>query len=359
MKIKSRFKNYDVITKSDDSFIHELCRTANAQFVIDDKVYDLYKNLFREIPVDRLYLVEATESNKIIETALDICEKITEIPAKRNTTLISFGGGIVQDITGFVANVIYRGINWIFVPTTLLASCDSCIGGKTSLNYKRYKNLLGSFYPPDKIYIYSKMFKTLTERDYKSGLGEVVKFNIMAGEKGLQNIEIYLDSLLERKTDIINYFVEASLSFKKTFIEIDEFDKNERIKLNFAHTFGHSIEVVSAYEIPHGTAVAIGMIMANSISEKRGLISHEIVERSENVLLRVIDIDSKLLEKPLAEYMKAIRKDKKQVNDALTAVLISSYGNSAELSVVHNITEAEIEYAINYFIKLYEVKYED
>lgn len=356
MKIKSKFKTYDVVLESGKEFLNDLCNTPNAQFVIDEKVYGLYKGLFQNISSDRLYLVEAVETKKVIDTALDICEKITEIPAKRNASLVSIGGGIIQDITGFVANITYRGINWIFVPTTLLASCDSCIGGKTSLNYKKYKNLLGTFFPPDKIYICSEFFKTLSERDFKSGLGEVVKFNIMAGEDGLVNIENNIEALLEREPDVINRFVETSLSFKKKFIEIDEFDKGERIKLNFAHTFGHAIEVVTEYEIPHGTAVAIGMIMANSISEKRELLSHDIVERSENVLLKVIDINPVLLDKPLSEYLKAIRKDKKQVSDSLTAVLISSYGKTGELSVVHDMTANEVHDAINYFKKLYEAK---
>ena len=143
MIIHSRFKDYNVNIKENLDFLYDLAKTANAEFVIDQKVYDLYKNYFAEIPENRLYLIEATEENKIVETALDICEKMTEIPAKRNAHLVSVGGGIIQDITGFVANVLYRGIPWTFVPTTLLASCDSCIGGKTSLNYKKFKNLLG------------------------------------------------------------------------------------------------------------------------------------------------------------------------------------------------------------------------
>lgn len=357
MKIKSKFKTYEVIFEVNKDFFNDLCNTPNAQFVIDTKVYELYKKLFLNIPLERLCLIEASESNKVIETALEICEKITEIPAKRNATLISIGGGIIQDITGFVANITYRGINWIFVPTTLLAACDSCIGGKTSLNYKKYKNLLGTFYPPDEIHICSEMFATLSERDFRSGLGEVVKFNIMAGEDGLKNIEDNIDSLLVRNPETINHFVDTSLNFKKKFIEIDEFDKGERIKLNFAHTFGHAIEVVTEYEIPHGTAVAIGMIMANSISERRGLFSHDIVKRSEDVLLKVIDINLELLNKPLSEYMKAIRKDKKQVNDSLTAVLISSYGKEGKLSVIHDLKEIEVNDAIDYFKHLYEVKH--
>lgn len=353
MKIKSKFKDYEVILEQDTHFFDMLAETPNAEFVIDQKVYDLYTELFTKIPQERLFLIEAIEQNKVVETALDICEKITEIPAKRNATLISVGGGIVQDITGFVANITYRGINWIFVPTTLLAACDSCIGGKTSLNYKKYKNLLGTFFPPDEIHICSQMFQTLTEKDFKSGLGEVIKFNIMAGEDGLENIEGNIDALLARDPKVINRFVETSLTFKKSFIEVDEFDRGERIKLNFAHTFGHAIEVITEYEIPHGTAVAIGMIMANHISYQRELLTQEIVKRSEKVLLRVIDINVTLLDRPLDEFMKAIRKDKKQVSDSLTAVLISSYGKTSELSIVHDMTEKEVDEAISYFKELY------
>lgn len=353
MKIRSRLKEYEVITEKEDSFFDILCGMPDAFYVIDKKVYELYQNLFYKISENRLCVLEATEENKVIETALGVCERITELPAKRNASLISVGGGIIQDITGFVANVTYRGLRWIFVPTTLLAACDSCIGGKTSLNYKKFKNLLGTFYPPDVIHIYSKMFQTLTEKDYKSGLGEVIKFNIMAGKSGLENIEKNMPGLLRRDPETIDAFVESSLSYKREFIEIDEFDRGERIKLNFAHTFGHAIEAVTDYVIPHGTAVAIGMIMANHISQKRGYLPSDIVRRSENVLLQAIDIDSALLARPFSEYMKAIRKDKKQESESLTAVLITSYGDKGELTVTHDITEYEIQEAIDYFISLY------
>lgn len=355
MQIHSRLKTYDVIFEKELTFFKKVLGTENAEFVIDKNVYELYRNVFADIPKERLFIVDATEQNKVVETALEICERITDIPAKRNATLISIGGGIIQDITGFVANITYRGIRWIFIPTTLLAACDSCIGGKTSLNYKRFKNLLGTFYPPDDIYICPKFFETLTDRDFQSGLGEVIKFNIMGGENGLKNIENNISALLNRENDTINKFVKSSLCFKKEFIEKDEFDQGERIKLNFAHTFGHSVEVISDYEIPHGTAVGIGMIIADHISEKRGLLSADIVKRSEAVLLKVIHIDLNLLSRPLEDYMKAIRKDKKQISDSLTAVLISKYGEQSELSIVHDMTEDEVADAIGYFIELYRV----
>lgn len=355
MKIKSHIKEYHVIMEENLEFLKQIVDMENIQFVIDQKVYDLYQDLFIRIPQNRLILVVATEQNKVIDTALLICEQMTEIPAKRNAVLVSIGGGIIQDITGFVANILYRGIKWIYVPTTLLSGCDSCIGGKTSLNYKHYKNLLGTFFPPDEIHICVQFFHTLSKHDFMSGLGEVIKFNIMAGEQGLCAIETHISDLLDRKEDIVHRFVESSLEFKRVFIEDDEFDRNERIKLNFAHTFGHAIETLTQYAIPHGTAVAIGMIMANSISDQRELLSEEQVKRSEKVLMQVIDVDIAILNRPIEEYVKVIRKDKKQVGDSLTAVLMEQQHGKNNFVIVHNLTKQEIQYAVSYVLQLFGV----
>lgn len=354
MMIHSRFKDYEVKIKDSLDFLYDLVNIPNSEFVIDQNVYGLYKKYFESIPENRLYLVEAIEENKVVDTALDICEKMTEIPAKRNAHLISIGGGIIQDITGFVANILYRGIPWIFVPTTLLASCDSCIGGKTSLNYKKFKNLLGTFYPPDELYICPEFFHTLTEKDFHSGLGEVIKFNIMAGPTGLSNIEDNIDLLLARDNECLNRFVESSLGFKKEFIEIDEFDRGERIKLNFAHTFGHAIETVTEYEIPHGTAVAIGMIMADYISAQRGLLDASVAKRSEDVLLKVIYIQKCLTDYPIDQFISAIRKDKKQTSSELTAVLMTNVAK--DLKIVHDLKEEELIDALAYFQNLYNTR---
>lgn len=352
MIIHSRIKDYKVFIEENLLFLQGLSQTKNAEFVIDEKVYYLYEKQLSFIPKERVILIEAVEENKVLETAVSICEKMIEISAKRNICLISIGGGIIQDITGFVANILYRGIHWMFIPTTLLASCDSCIGGKTSLNYKKYKNLLGTFYPPDEIYICPSFFHTLEQKDFASGLGEVIKFNIMAGEEGLKNIEENIDRLLEREETVLNRFVESSLKFKKEFIEIDEFDCGERIKLNFAHTFGHAIEIITKYKIPHGTAVAIGMIMADHLSVKRGLLKEEICKRVENVLLRVISIDICLTDCQISDLIAAVRKDKKQTDENLTAVLMTN--KEKDLMIVHDVTEQEIEEALFYFQKLYD-----
>ena len=351
MNIKSKLKNYEVIFEGNLDFLLELAGNPFAQYVIDRKVYDLYQPYLGKIKEDRLILIDAIEDSKVIETALQICEKMTDIPAKRNATLVSVGGGIIQDITGFTANILYRGINWIFVPTTLLAQSDSCIGSKTSLNYHKYKNLLGTFYPPDAVYVCPEFINTLTKADFESGMGEVIKFNIMRGQEGIERITSNIPLLMKRNAIAVKEAVQNSLEFKKGFIEEDEFDRGERIKLNFAHTFGHAVETVTGYRIPHGTAVAIGMIMADRISVKRGILKEETARKCEELLLQVIHIDFSVMDRPVEEFIQAMRKDKKQITSALTVVLMTN--ESKDLKIVHDVTTEEVADAFNYFRELY------
>lgn len=348
MIIHSSLKEYSVNIYTNLEKAQNIEINDNTFIVIDKNLYELYREkMFLHIHPDKMYLLNALEENKTIDTALEICELMTRIPAKRNARLISFGGGIVQDITGFVANILYRGIHWTFYPTTLLAACDSCIGGKTSLNYKKYKNLLGTFYPPDEINICTPFFNTLSKRDFKSGLGEVVKFNIMLGEQGITKMEDNIDLLLDRDSDKIKEFVESSLEFKKKFIEEDEFDRGVRINLNFAHTFGHAFESVSRYAIPHGTAVAMGTVVANRISYMRDWLTQKNTLRIENLLLKIIDIGNQMLD--MEALIEAMHKDKKQTGKKLTAVLMK---DDMKLKLVHDTGRDEIEAAIKYLFDI-------
>lgn len=313
-------------------------------------MYNLYKKELPVIPVERLFLADADETKKNIETVLAICEEMTTMPSKRNTHLVSIGGGIIQDITGFVATSLYRGIRWTFYPSTLLAACDSCIGGKSSLNYKGFKNLLGSFYPPDVIRIYPQFFHTLTPRDYCSGLGEVVKFNVIAGEDCIEKIERDMNDILAHDYEKLAGYIRTSLNFKKKFIEEDEFDRGVRILLNFAHTFGHAFEVSSSYAIPHGSAVALGMMAANYVSVKRGFISKGYAGRIEAVCKKILTnilLDEEWFDEKL--ILQAIRKDKKQTNKEITAVFIQK---DHSLGVYRDVKPEEIMQAVKHVISM-------
>ena len=350
MIIESYLKQYKVNLEENFNFFINIKKEHNKLFVIDKNVYNIYRDkLFYDLNEEDIYLLDAIEENKNIETALDICDMFMKLSAKKNALLISIGGGIVQDITGFVANILYRGIRWIFIPTTLLSSCDSCIGSKTSLNYKKYKNILGTFYPPDSIYICPEFFLTLSSLDFNSGLGEVIKFNIMSGESGINNIENNIDALEQKNITILNIFINNSLKFKKNFIEKDEFDKAERVYLNFAHTFGHSIEVVSNYKVPHGIAVVLGMIMANRISVERNLLKESSAIRIEKLcykILKHINIDKIWLN--VEEIIEAIKKDKKQISDNLTAILLCE---NFEMIIANDLKILEVKNACDYLRK--------
>ena len=341
MKIKAAIKTYEVTFEQDTSFLRELAQVPNAYYVIDKNVWDNYREDLADIPQEALYLLDAVEEHKVIETALHICESMVQMNAKRNAHLISIGGGITQDVTGFSANILYRGIAWTFVPTTLLAACDSCIGGKTSLNYKSYKNLLGTFYPPDVIHVCPQFFKTLTKKDLESGLGEVVKFNVMGGPQTLASIEESLPKLLALEPAAVNEFVHNSLDYKRGIIEEDEFDGGKRVLLNFAHTFGHAYEVSSEYEIPHGSAVALGMVSADAVSKSRGMLGDDLDGRVRTLVREIMPAyDPALIKDDVV--LAAIRKDKKQVGKQLTAVLLDDAQN---LHVVHDVTEDEVHIA--------------
>ena len=193
---------------------------------------------------------------------------------------------------------------------------------------------MGTFYPPDQIQICTPFFKSLSEKDFESGLGEVVKFNVMYGEKGIKKVEENINLLLARDEKTLEEFVYNSLAFKKAFIEQDEFDRGIRIHLNYAHTFGHAFETMSNYVIPHGTAVAMGMIVANRISLMRGWLKESIVNRIENVIWKIIHVDIQSIPMNMDVIMAAIRKDKKQTSTDLTAVLMKP---DMSLLVVHDV----------------------
>lgn len=306
--------------------------------VVDANVAALYPALFDGVPEGRLMLLEAVEENKIVDSALSICRAMAAMGAKRNARMVSMGGGVTQDVTGFAANVLYRGISWTFVPTTLLAACDSCIGGKTSLNFEGYKNLLGTFYPPERIVIAPEFFGTLSEADLMSGLGEVVKFNVMGGLATLSDLEASIPSLLALDSGTVGRFVHSSLKFKRDIIEEDEFDGGRRVLLNFAHTFGHAFEASSSYAIPHGSAVALGVVAADAVSASRGIMPPALAGRIAALVREIMPpFDTSLIDD--GKVLAAVRGDKKQTGEGITAVLLDG---DLELHVVHDMEPAEV-----------------
>lgn len=340
MKVKSYLKEYEVEFCTDFCFLKTIEKLENSFWIIDKKVYELYEEKLSVcVGNSPYYILEAVETNKNIEHALEIIEQMVGLKSKRNTNLISIGGGIVQDVSGFVANILYRGIPWTWIPTTLLAQTDSCIGSKTSLNYKQYKNLLGYFYPPDKIYVETGFVHTLEEKDYLSGLGEIMKCALMAGYQSFLETADNIESLLLKKNDVLTHEIMKALEFKKKVIEIDEFDKEYRNIMNYGHTFGHALESTSRYEIPHGQAVSFGMMIANEISEARGYISGQCKAEVNEKIARIIQkslLCSEYLEPD--RYLEILKKDKKYTGMMHNCILWNMEG----VKKYRDVTDEEI-----------------
>lgn len=322
LKIKSNIHDYSVLFEKNLNFIENLIRIEKKVFIIDKNVYNLYKKEFKNIDKNELYLLEAIEEDKTLESVQNIYKFLAKFSAKKNLTLISIGGGITQDVTGFVASTLYRGINWIFIPTTFLAQADSCIGSKTSLNFESYKNILGGFYPPKKIYVAPKFLKTLTKKDFYSGIGEVIKFALLKEDypKQINKIIDMVNNLKNGKDELKT--IHKTMAVKKAYIDEDEFDTGKRNLFNYGHCFGHALENSSKYKIPHGIAVTIGMIYANIIAYNRGLLSKKIFNKLNNKLfLPNIHMDLKLEYFDKSILLESMKNDKKRVGKDLTIII--------------------------------------
>ena len=351
LTIESNIKNYTVFFKNSFVFINELLNRHDPIFIIDENVYDLYKKHLINIPLKNIFLLKAIEENKTFEYTKKVYDFLLHLSIRRNSTFISIGGGITQDITGFVASTLYRGVNWIFVPTTFLAMTDSCIGSKTSINYKTYKNLMGTFYPPSEIFINEDFLLTLNELDFYSGVGEAIKLQLMKEDypKNFNKILEKIQELISNE-DCRNKYVYENLVIKKSYIDGDEFDLGRRNLLNYGHCFGHALETSSNYYIPHGIAVSIGMIFANCLSINRGLaikkdvffINNKILIPCIPLKLRMNDFNSDLL-------LKAVKSDKKRVGKYLSIIMPDDRFSMIKLD---NVTDTEFLVALEQVKKL-------
>ncbi len=297
--------------------------------VCDSVVFKLYADKLKAfLHDDNSIIVDATEENKSYEGIIPIIDEIIARGFHKNNRLISIGGGIVQDIVAFISSVLYRGVQWIHIPTTLLAQCDSCIGSKTSINFRNYKNQIGGFYPPKEIYICTKYLSTLGDREIKSGLGEMLHYYVVAGEEDLAFYELSIDMAMnDYKT--LEKLIRRSLEIKKSYIEIDEYDKNERQVFNYGHSFGHAIESVTNYAVPHGIAVSYGMDIANYVSVKMGILDEEKRIRIRQITEKFWD-NNDLKAVTVNALLESLRKDKKNKGSKLGLVLCSDFGKLAK-----------------------------
>lgn len=275
--------------------------------------------------------VEATEDAKSLDQFSGYVEHLLAHGIRRDHALVAVGGGIIQDITCFLAAVLMRGVAWSFHPTTLLAQADSCIGSKSSINVGRVKNVLGTFTPPTDIAINVGVLATLELHDTRSGVGEMLKVHAIEGPTSFDRIAADYDRLFADEAVMARY-IHQSLKIKQGIIEADEFDRGSRNVMNYGHSFGHAIESATEFAVPHGIAVTIGMDMANYVAARAGLAPLAHFARMHDTLARNAQ-DFAQTPVPLEAFLSAIGKDKKNTNDMLNLVLPGSDGRIGRMAL--------------------------
>jgi 3-dehydroquinate synthase len=344
--IESNIRNYDVVFENTFDFLNDFSKIKNSILIIDRNVFELYSDKFGEIKKEDLFLFDAIEENKTFDYVKEIYDFLISKSVKRNLTIVSVGGGITQDITGFVASTLYRGVKWIFVPTTFLAITDSCIGSKTSLNYEKYKNLMGTFYPPNKIHINTEFLSTLKELDFFSGIGETIKFQLMKEEypKNLSRVLEMINKAVHDSSSRLD-IIHDNMNVKLGYMKGDEFDLGRRNLLNYGHCFGHALETSSDYYVPHGIAVNIGMIFANILSVNRSLLSEKESDFvNQNILLPNIPLALREQDFNHDVLLEAMKNDKKRVGKYLTVIIPDG---EFKMLKVDDVTDDEYKNALN------------
>lgn len=328
---------YDIVISAD---FNSLLTNLNKQGIInrricvitDSHVGSLYLNTILNIINNNCselysYTFPEGEQNKTLDTVKDIYKYLIDNHFDRNDLLIALGGGVTGDITGFVAATYLRGIDFIQLPTSLLSQVDSSIGGKTGVDFDSYKNMVGAFHQPKLVYVNISTLNTLDNRQFISGMGELIKHGLIK-DKDLYDF-IYNNSelILHKETDILSNIIYDSLDIKRIVVERDPKEQNERALLNYGHTLGHAVEKFTNFEYTHGECVAFGCILASILSYNKGYISKEsvkhIIEAFDKFGFPHINIYNNV-----NDIIRITKSDKKMVNGSIKFIMLSEIGNS-------------------------------
>ena len=323
LSVKSSNFDYQISTDKSSLF----SQVNRAIVICDINVKKATYELFPET-ADFITLT-INENEKTLDGVSNLLVKLAQLDVVRGDTLIAVGGGALQDLVTLASSIYMRGLKWIFVPTTLMAMLDSCIGGKSSINLGQYKNLVGNFYPPKSVYIDLVFLKTLNNVDIACGLAEGVKICFAASRTdSLVFQDLIRKWRIQNDFEALKVAIFLSLEKKKWFIEIDEFDKKERKLLNFGHSFGHALEAATDFQVPHGIAVFIGM---------RSALNFVQAPEITNDLLNWIDEEVQLVKQNIgqiqvsrANFLSALRKDKKNSSTKLCLILPEASGILSE-----------------------------
>jgi 3-dehydroquinate synthase len=327
------------------AFARQRCKGGQALVVTDEHVGPrreppVVQSLEQSGFAVRSVTLPAGESVKSLASASRLYDVLADLHADRRTLVVPLGGGVIGDLAGFVAATFNRGLPLLMIPTTLLAMVDSSVGGKVGVNHPRAKNLIGAFHQPVGVWIDTGMLDTLPEREYHSGLAEVVKYGVILDAEFFAYVEANADALLARAPGAVRHVIARCCQLKANVVERDEREETGyRAILNYGHTFAHAFETVSGYGAwLHGEAVAAGMASAARLAASRGLIAAEIGERQDRLLAR-LGLPTRPERWPVEQLLSVMQSDKKNIDGRLRFVLPHRLG---EVALVDDVTEAEV-----------------
>ena len=338
---------YELLFNVEQYKIDEILSNTKA-IVIDRVVWDLYKDELN-IDVEKVIFIDALEDKKRPNESFEICEQLMIKGVKRKDTIVAVGGGITQDLVTFATSVLFRGIKWIWLPTTLLAQADSCIGGKSSLNYKSWKNIIGNFYPPSQIIVQDNFLDTLSDKDIRSGIGEILKVHMLSGKEAVQQV---IEQMAKYKNDrsVLSDMIFNSLKLKNHILKIDPLDQGLRLKMNYGHSFGHALEAATNFGISHGIAVTIGLDIANYVGYKTDKLTTEEFNILHTALSSNLEA-SDFVDFEFNDFLSALKKDKKNDSENYNLIIPVGFGEVELTSYKMNF---EIEELLkNYLTEFY------
>jgi 3-dehydroquinate synthase len=314
--------------------------------ITDDTVRSYYgvtllKKLRQENLAVDLFSFPAGEASKNYHTKQMLEEKMLSTYCDRETLLLALGGGVVGDITGFIAATYMRGISYVHLPTSFLAMVDSSIGGKTSIDMPQGKNLIGAFWQPEAVIIDIACLETLPQIHLINGVVEALKTFLIYDKSSFHYLQDNLEKFLSKNNDVLMYVLQKALTIKINIVNQDEKEKNIRKVLNFGHTMGHAIEKVNNFNILHGFAVGVGILVESKISELCGVLKAEEYRMIENFLSQLHITPSFLKAFSLDDILQATRIDKKNAHGKVKYILLKEIGkiHTDAQQVVHEVSD--------------------
>ena len=342
LNVKTKSKTYSIIIgKNIIAQIHNILKSNNINFekaliVVDTKIPKKKLSILKKTIISKKKIIlffNASEKNKNMKSVNLILNKLFRLNFNRNDCIISFGGGIVGDVSGFAASIFKRGLKFVNIPTTLLSQVDSSIGGKTGVNNKYGKNLIGSFMQPDLVVSDVSILNSLPKREIICGYGEILKHSIISDRKIFNYLCRNYFNILKLKSPFIEKAIADSCKIKRNIVQKDEKEKNLRKILNLGHTFAHAYEATLSYskKLNHGEAVILGIVSAAKFSVKNNILKNkdyeQIMSHINNIKIPV-NLNYYFKKKHINSIIKYMKSDKKNSSQKINLILLKQIGKA-------------------------------